>query len=104
MSASSLAAIQCAEVAPTWPAPTMVTFFRILLLTRHIFDDPGREFTCLGLGGPGHMPLKVVGYVFLPDGLLDGGLDQFGGLAPAEEFEEHHAREHYRTRIDHVFV
>src|SRR3984957_12162524 len=100
MSASSLAAIQCAEVAPTLPAPTMVTFFRILLLRHHIFDDPGREFARLGLRGPRHLPFKVVGYIFLLNGLLERGLDQFGGLAPTEEFKQHHAREHHRARID----
>jgi hypothetical protein len=31
-SASSLAAIQCAAVAPTLPAPTILTFFRMMLL------------------------------------------------------------------------
>src|SRR5882757_2355575 len=103
MSASSLAAIQCAAVAPTFPAPTMVTFFRIFLLT-HVFDHSGRKFTGLRLGGSGHLPLKIVGYILLQNGLFEGAFDQLGRLFPAQELKQHHAREHDRARIDHVFV
>src|ERR1700738_2339061 len=38
-SANSFDAIQCAAVAPTLPAPTMLTFFRIRILLENQFRD-----------------------------------------------------------------
>src|ERR1700761_864989 len=89
-SASSLAAIQCAAVAPTFPAPTMLTFFRIFLLS-HVFDHSGREFAGLRLGRARHLPLKIVGYVFVLDGFFERVFDELGRFAPTQEFEHHHA-------------
>src|SRR5271170_6281041 len=103
MSANSLAAIQWAAVAPTFPAPTMVTFFRIFLLT-HVLNHPRGEFARLRLGGSRHLPLKIVGDVLLQDGVLERVLDQLGRLVPAQEFKHHHPREQHRTRINDVFV
>src|ERR1700743_3913695 len=70
ISASSLAAIQCAAVAPTFPSPTMVTFFRISLLS-HVFDHSGGELAGLRLGRAWHLPLEIVGHIFLLNGLLE---------------------------------
>src|ERR1700691_5126299 len=103
MSANSLAAIQWAEVAPTFPAPTMVTFFRIWLLT-HVLDHSRGKFARLRLGGSRHMPLKIVGDIFLQDGLLERVLDQLGRLAPAQKLKHHHPRQQHRPRIDDVLV
>src|SRR5882757_6298339 len=103
MSASSLAAIQCAAVAPTLPAPTMVTFFRISLLT-HVFDHSRGKFTRLRLGGSRHLPLKIVGYILLQNGFLERALDQLRRFFPAQKIKQHHAREHHRPGVDHVFV
>src|ERR1700760_3543922 len=102
-SASSLAAIQCAAVAPTLPAPTMVTFFRIFLLT-HVFDHSRGKFTRLCLGSAGHLPLKIVGYILLQNGFFERILDQPRRFFPAQEIKQHHPRKHYRAGIDHVFV
>src|ERR1700689_3566654 len=38
-SANSFDAIQCAAVAPTLPAPTMLTFFCMLLLCRALLEQ-----------------------------------------------------------------
>src|SRR6202789_4682792 len=102
-SASSLSAIQCAAVAPTFPAPTMLTFFRIFLLT-HVLNHSGREFAGLRLGGSRHLPLKVVGYVFLLDGLLKRALDQLGRFLPTQELKHHHAGKDDRTGVDYILV
>src|ERR1700761_5543040 len=102
-SASSLAAIQCAAVAPTFPAPTMLTFFRICLLT-HVLNHSGREFAGLRLGRSRHLPLKVVGYVFLLDGLLERVLDQLGRFLPTQELKQHHAGKDDRTGVDHILI
>src|ERR1700677_1398047 len=102
-SASSLAAIQCAAVAPTLPAPTMLTFFRIFLLT-HVFNHSGREFAGLRLGGSRHLPLKVVGYVFLLDGLLKRTLNQLGRFLPTQELKHHHAGQHDRAGVDDILI
>src|ERR1700722_3400947 len=102
-SANSLAAIQCAAVASTFPAPTLFTFFRIFLLT-HVLNHSGREFAGLRLGGSRHLPLKVVGYVFLLDGLLQRVLDQLGRFLPTQKLKQHHAREYDRTGVDHILV
>src|ERR1700761_4473791 len=81
-SASSLAAIQCAAVAPTFPAPTIVTFLRMSLLyvfalrfaagacLLHVFNHSRREFAGLHLGCALHLALEVVGDELLLDGLL----------------------------------
>src|SRR6266436_9974745 len=87
-SASSLAAIQCAAVAPTLPAPTMVTFFRISLLT-HVFDHSRGKFTRLRLGGSRHLPLKIVGYILLQNGFLERVLDQLSRFFPAQKIKQH---------------
>src|SRR5271168_4133719 len=99
-SASSFAAIQCAAVAPTFPAPTIVTFFRIFLLQSgrsrcfvpkarpagravlHIADHAAREFARLRLGRTGHLALKIVRDILLLDGLLQRTLDQLRRLVP----------------------
>src|ERR1700685_4387198 len=84
MSANSLPAIQWAAVAPTFPAPTMVTFFRIFLLT-HVLDHSRGEFARLRLGGSGDLPLKIVGHMLLQNGLLERILDQPSRFLPAEK-------------------
>src|SRR5579859_1342154 len=86
MSANSLAAIQCAAVAPTLPAPTMVTFFRICLLT-HVFDHSRGKFTRLRLGGSRHLPLKIVGHILLQNGFLERVLEQLRRLFPAHDLK-----------------
>src|ERR1700679_3567485 len=72
-SASSLAAIQCAAVAPTFPAPTMVTFLRMSLLSvfalrvaagacsLHVVDHSRGKLTGLHLGRALHLAFEVVG-------------------------------------------
>src|SRR5277367_5472128 len=90
-SASSFEAIQCAAVAPTFPAPTIVTFFRITLLhlqlsdrlrrsrlcrdgQPHVFDHSRCELTRLRLGRALHLPLKIVSHKLLLNGLLQRAL------------------------------
>src|ERR1700704_1019595 len=98
-SASSLEAIQCAAVAPTFPEPTTVTFLRMKILsigTEEIIDHGAHRerggtrelFRCGGyrcahvlnnrtgkLAGCDfsrafHQPLEVVGHFLLLDGAL----------------------------------
>src|ERR1700730_6950167 len=83
MSASSFAAIQWAAVAPTLPAPTILTFLRIVLLRSllkcrcrarllHALDHVCCEFACLHLRRAWHLPLEVISYLLVPDRLLHG--------------------------------
>src|ERR1035437_894499 len=175
-SASSLDAIQCAAVAPTLPAPTMLTFFRIFfsLLNRNVFLSscaarltsqwgrtslervPAKSVTqrlkpplillvlmpglkpwptgpglppypiCHGLTGPacwlhvadnprgklagshlrcaGGLALKVVRHELLQDRLLKRLRDQLGRFLPADEIQQHHARQDDRAGVDDVFI
>src|SRR5438105_3462228 len=98
-SASSLAAIQWAAVAPTFPAPTIVTFLRIKFLpeilelqstagglapVHHIFNQASGKFTCLYFGRSGHETLQIIGDLFLLYGELHGSLNQARRFIPAE--------------------
>src|ERR1700750_2418064 len=111
-SASSLAAIQCAAFAPTFPAPTTVTFLRMSLLSSspsaanllHVFDHSRCELAGLNLGGALHLTLEVVSHELLLDGLLHGRFDEPGGLTPAKKFQQHDAGEHDGAGIDDVLV
>src|SRR6478609_858289 len=111
-SASSLAAIQCAAVAPTFPAPTMVTFLRMSLLScspsaanlLHVFDHSRGELARLHFGGTLHLALEVIGDELLLDSLLHGRFDELRGLTPAEKFEHHDAGEDDRAGVDDVLV
>src|SRR5665213_1396347 len=101
ISASSLAAIQCAVVAPTLPAPTIDTFFRIVLPYKlvialganriHVFDHARGEFAGADLGCTLHLPLEVIGDELLLDGPLQRRFDQPCCLAPSDKIEQHHA-------------
>src|SRR5579864_3232670 len=92
-SASSLAAIQWAVVAPTFPAPTIVTFLRILSL--HRLNHAGRELAGLHLGGALHLPFEIVGYILLLNRRLHRILNQAGCLAPIQKTEHHDPGEHH---------
>src|SRR5207248_7612374 len=126
-SQSSLAAIQCAAVAPTLPEPTTVTFFLINDPLRrgqavststyapslrrggratcvHVLNDVIGEFAGAYLRGAFHQPLKIIGNPFLLNGVLYGIFDQTRRFLPANEFKHHHAGEDHRARVDDVFV
>src|ERR1700744_3784207 len=101
-SASSFEAIQCAAVAPTFPAPTIVTFLRMSLLSVrlfHVLDHSRGELAGLHLGSALHLALLVIGDELLLDGLLHGRFDQLRGLTPAEKFEQHDAGEYDRAGV-----
>src|SRR6185437_12108730 len=113
-------------VAPTLPAPTIDTFFRIhllylkavapsttlgvilmqgpKLLAIHICDHAGGKLAGAHLRGALHLPLKIIGDELLLDGLLQRFFDQPGSFAPTDEVEQHHAREHHRSRIDDILI
>src|SRR5580704_12501462 len=108
-SANSFAAIQCAAVAPTFPEPTTVTFFRIsspfsLLSFRspaeesafsilpelqlslaHILDHPRCELARLCLRRSLHPALEVIRNVLLSDRLLHRSLDEPRRLSPSQK-------------------
>src|ERR1700677_751002 len=79
-SASSFDAIQWAAVAPTLPAPTMLTFFLISILLgvsnlhlvadSHVSDDARRKLARAHLGCAGGLAFKIIRDEFLLDGLL----------------------------------
>src|SRR3989304_1540916 len=102
-SASSLAGIQWAQVAPTLPAPTMVTLLlRIMAGSSHVIDDGAGELGALHLGRAGHLPGEVVGDALLLDGPGHAGGDPPGDVVPAQVLEHHHAGEDERARVDLV--
>src|SRR5580698_2962984 len=70
----------------------------------HVADDAGGEFAGADLGGARGLPLEVVGYEFLLNGLLHCCLDHLGSFFPADEVEHHDAGEDDRARIDDVLV
>src|SRR6516164_4535170 len=92
--ASSLPAIQWAAVAPTLPAPTMVTFLRMevlsnlfgcrLLSVNHVVNHVRSELAGFDFGRARHQPLEIIGDEFLLNGGLHRALDQARGFAPAE--------------------
>src|SRR5580765_4597793 len=100
-SASSLAAIQCAAVAPTLPAPTILTFLRMKISpwgsvpkigsALHIPDDARREFARSDLRSSGSLALKVVSHKLLLNGLLHRIFNQLCCFLPADEIQQHHA-------------
>src|SRR5882724_5002264 len=113
ISASSFEAIQWAAVAPTFPEPTMETFFRMsspeLLFARrlfrhcaqgiHVLDHvigklAGFDFFCAR-----HLALKIVGHSLLLDGLFHRVLDEPRRFIPAQQLEQHHAGEDHRAGI-----
>src|SRR5260370_30206588 len=112
--ASSFDAIQWAVVAPTLPAPTIVTFLRMaspgwlngrfLPPIHHVANNVRGKFAGLDLGGAGHEPLEIVSDKFLEYGCLHRGFDQPRGLAPAHVVEHHDAGKNYRAGGDHVLV
>src|SRR3954452_24057216 len=100
-SARSAWAISCAQVAPTLPAPTTVTLYRMRRVSfgslrlsfrscSDVLDDRRRELGRLQELGAGHLPLEIVGDALLLDGLGKGGLDGVAGLVPAEPAQHHH--------------
>src|SRR5262249_12459226 len=103
VSASSRSAIRCASVAPTFPAPTTVTF-RFISPLLQVLDDGRGELRGLEDLGPFHLPLEVVGHALLADALLDGGLDRVRRLAPAHVAEHHAAREDHGAGVHLVEV
>src|SRR2546422_5059163 len=113
-SPSSRSARRCASVAPTFPAPTTVTFLFMFLSLRSsaasalnplkIFDDGGGEFRGLQHLGPLHLALEVVRHALLPDRSLERRLDAVRGLLPAQIAEHHAAREDDGARVDLVEV
>src|SRR6266850_8328248 len=97
---SSLSASRWASVAPTFPAPTTVTFLFISFLCAlcassaasalnplEVFDDGGRELRRLQHLRPLHLALEVVGHALLPDRSLQRRLDGVRGLPPAHVAE-----------------
>src|SRR5579864_7884200 len=112
---SSFDATQWAAVAPTLPAPTIVIFFRIQVLSfsafvrldgrhpvveHHVVDDVVGKLAGADLGCARHLPLEVVGDQLIQNGGLHGIFDQARRLRPAQVVEHHHPGENYRTRID----
>src|SRR5688572_13185945 len=105
-SASSASAILWAVVAPTLPAPTTVTLYRmeILSVSLQVLDDGFGELGGLEQGGPVHLALEVVGHPLLLDGAAEGRLDAGRRLGPAQPAQHHAAGEDQRSGVDLVLV
>src|SRR5438309_2798229 len=104
-SASSLLAIQCAAVAPTFPAPMIETFLRMYPFScLHVRNDQIGEPAGADLGGAFHLALEIVGDCLVLDGERDSFFDELRGFRPSEILEHHHAREDDRAGVDDIFV
>src|SRR5579862_4884348 len=99
-SARSASAIRCAVVAPTLPAPTTVTLYRIKLsFGSEVLENRAGELGGLEQRRILHLPLEVVGDPPLLDGAAKGVLDRGRGVAPAQPAQQHGARKHQRAGI-----
>src|SRR5215469_8362226 len=128
---NSLAAIQCAAVAPTLPEPTTVTFLRMMTSLRnyielsnfrrfsklirdllggqldnglHVVDHVGGELAGLHFGGSFQHAFEVVRDLLLQNGLLHRALNQSCSLMPAHKVKHHYARQDHRPWIDDIAI
>src|SRR5436305_194237 len=106
-SARSAWAISWAQVAPTLPAPTTVTLYRIAgspKFKSEVLEDRARERRGAEEGRALHLPLKVVGDPLLLDGPGERLLDGVAGLDPPQPAQHHDPGEDQRAGVDLVLV
>src|ERR1035437_9980540 len=70
----------------------------------HVFNHSRRKLARLRFRGSSHRPLEVIRHKLLRNRLLHRTLDQSRRLIPAQEVEQHNAREDHRSGIDHILV
>src|SRR5580704_16733095 len=70
----------------------------------HVFDNGRREFGGAQFFGAFHQALEDISDAFLADGVFDGAFDELRRFLPPHVVKHHGAREHYRARVDDVFI
>src|SRR5205807_6179547 len=108
-SASRCESIHWAAEWPTFPAPTIVTFARVLPIRRpsrasHVVDDGRGKLAGARLAGAFHEARQIVGHDLLPERRFHSADDQAGRLPPPQVLEHHHARQDQRPRVHLVLV